>query len=126
MRATPCETIGGYLEAFESGDAQAVSDYYHLPSLFIAPFGVTLVDDRGAAVRLASALIESAQSQGVVRSELQGLTERELADNLVSLTGTFVRFDRAGSELARFGFAYTLLRLETSWSIVTAIAHPTR
>jgi len=123
LNKKPEEILDAYVRAFESLDADAVVPFYHLPCMFIAPTGVTLVLDAEVARGVAAKLIEHARSQDYRRTEILDLEVRMLADRLASLSGVFARFNSKGQEISRFGFAYTMYGVETGWKIVCAIAH---
>ena len=123
MNAKPELTLEAYVRAFESLDADAIVPFYHLPCMFIAATGVTVVPDAAVAHGVASKLIEHARNQDYRRSEILDLEVKTLAERLSSLSGVFARFNSSGEEIGRFGFAYTMLRADTGWRIVVAIAH---
>ncbi len=123
MNDDPEETLRAYVKAFESLDADAVVPFYHLPCMFLAPPGVSLVADAAAARGLVEKLIEHARSQGYRRTETVGLSTTRLADTLASLSGVFVRFDGEDREISRFGFLYVLHRSAGAWRIAVAVAY---
>ena len=47
---------------------------------------------------------------------------RELSADIASCTGVFVRVSKAGEQLGRVGFTYTLRNVGT-WKIVVAVLH---
>ena len=123
MMHDPIETLRAYVTAFETLNPEAVLAFYHLPCMFIAPFGVSLVTDADAARHIASALIEHARSQGYRRTEVSQIHHNPLAANLVSVSGEFVRFGTGDQEIGRFGFTYVMRDEGAGWSIVVAVAH---
>ena len=123
LNAKPETTLAAYLRAFESLDPDAIVPFYRLPCMFIAATGVTIVPDAAGARGVASKLIEHARSQDYRRTEILNLEVRMLAEQLASLSGLFARFNSSEEEISRFGFAYTMLRADTGWQIVVAIAH---
>jgi hypothetical protein len=44
----------------------------------------------------------------------------------VELGGTFLRYDAADAEIARFGFTYIVRSGSGGWRIVVAVAHDAR
>lgn len=123
MSESPETMLASYVEAFESQDADAVVPFYQLPCSFIRPDGVWVVSDHETAVVLAAHMIDHACNQGYARTEILGLAVRRLADVLAQLTGVFVRYDAANTEIGRFGFTYVARRGEGQWQIVVAVAH---
>ena len=123
MNRTPEETLRSYVSAFETLSPDAMVPFYLLPCMFIAPQGVTVVGDAGAARALASKLIEHARSQGYKRTEIVDLQARRLSESLASLSGVFVRLGAGGEEIGRFGFSYILVRGGEDWRITVALAH---
>ena len=116
-------TLQEYVRAFETKDCEAVAECYHLPCMFISPFGVRNITDNAAARELASQLIEQAVAQGYRRTETFGLEIQTKTDGLATMTGIFSRRDSNDQEIMRFGFSYTLLFVNSRWRIVVAIAH---
>lgn len=117
------DTLREYVEAFATLDPEAIVPFYHLPCMFIAPFGISFAADADAVRRTASALIEHARSQRYRRTEFLGLHMQELAANLVSFSGVFVRFNAKDDEIGRFGFFYIMRNEGAGWRIVVAVAH---
>ena len=124
MRETqnPESAFHAYIRAFETLDPEAAAPFYHVPSMFIAAQGVSAVPDAETARALLSQFMAQLRSQSYQRSEVLDLTVRHLSPVLASCAGTFVRFNTAGEEIARFGFTYTM-RHSGSWKIVVAIIH---
>jgi ketosteroid isomerase-like protein len=123
MSESPETMLASYVEAFSSQDADAVVHFYQLPCSFIRPDGVWVASDRETAVTVAAHMIDHARNQGHARTEILGLAVRRLADVLAELSGVFVRYDAANSEIGRFGFTYVARRSDNQWQIVVAIAH---
>ena len=119
----PTDALRAYVRAFESLDPDAVASCYDLPSVFIAPPGVTVVADAESARAMASRLIEHAKSQDYRRSEILEPDVRMLGESLAAVSGVFVRFNSIGVETSRFGFAYTMRKNADRWGIVVALAH---
>lgn len=120
---TPSEMLEAYVRAFETLRGEDVVPFYALPCAFVRPDGGWVVQDRHTALVLADHLIEHAKSQGYSRTSVTRLSERTLAPELAELTGVFIRYDAADSEIARFGFTYIVRRGTDGWRIVVAVAH---
>jgi hypothetical protein len=115
-------TFHAYIRAFETLDPDAALPFYHVPGMVIAAQGVFAVSDADAARALVSQFMAQMRNQSYRRTEVAGLTVRQLSPVLASCAGTFVRFNTAGEEIARLGFTYTM-RYSSSWKIVVAILH---
>lgn len=110
------------MQAFETLDPEMALPFYHLPSIFIAPQGVFPVPDANTGRTLLSQFMEQLRSQSYRRTEVVGLTVRNLSPDLASCAGTFMRFNASGEEIARAGFTY-ILRKVGSWKIIVAAVH---
>ena len=122
MTDSPESAFHAYIRAFETLDPEAALPFYHLPGMFIAPQGVFAVPDTNAARTLLSQFMGQLRSQSYRRTEVVGLTVRNLSPELASCAGTFVRFNASGEEFARVGFTYTM-RNAGSWKIIVAAVH---
>ena len=122
MTDNPESAFQRYMQAFETLDPEAALPFYHLPSMFIAPRGVFEVPDAETARALLTRFMGQLQSQSYRRTEVLGFTVRMLSPDLASCSGTFVRFNKGGEEIARIGFTYTM-RDAGSWKILVAALH---
>lgn len=122
MTDDPESAFHAYLRAFETLDPEAALPFYQIPVLFIAPQGTFRARDTDTARALLSQFMGQLRSQSYRRTEVVDLTVHELAPDLASCTGTFVRFNMADEEIARVGFTYTL-RHAGSWKIAVAVVH---
>lgn len=119
----PEEALAAYVTAFATLEPEAVLPFYHLPCLFVSPQGAHAITEPAGLRALVTALMAQARGQGYHRTGTVGLEARRLGTALASLSGTFVRFNAAGGEIGRFGFAYTLRLGEEGWRIAVALAH---
>jgi hypothetical protein len=122
MTDSPESAFHAYIRAFETLDPEAALPFYHLPGMFIAPQRVFAVPDTNTARTLLSQFMGQLRSQSYRRTEVVGLTVRNLSPDLASCAGTFVRFNASGEEIARVGFTYTM-RNAGSWKIIVAAVH---
>ena len=122
MTDRPESAFHAYMQAVETLDPEMALPFYHLPSMFIAPHGVFPVPDINTARALLSQFMGQLRSQSYRRTEVVGLTVRNLSPDLASCAGTFVRFNASGEEIARVGFTYTM-RNAGSWKIIVAAVH---
>lgn len=122
MTDSPESAFHAYIRAFEMLDPEAALPFYHLPCMFIAPQGVFVAPDSDTARALLSQVMEQLRNQSYRRTEVVGLTVRQLSPDLASCAGTFVRFNTSGEEIARLGFTYTL-RNAGSWKVIVAVVH---
>jgi len=123
MRQGPEDVLRDYVRAFESLGADAVVPFYRLPCLFLSRHGPHPVSDPAAARDLVHRLIEQARGQGYHHTEILDLDVRALGEDLAWVAGVFSRRDADQEEIARFGFAYTLIGEGDGWKICVAIAH---
>jgi hypothetical protein len=123
MTDSPHSALHAYLRAFEALDPEAVLQFYHVPSMFIAPQGVFAAPDVGSLRALLAQFMGQLRAQSYSRTDVSGLQARMLSSGLASCTGVFVRFDAGGQEIARTGFTYTMRNSNGSWRIVVAAVH---
>lgn len=126
MKQTPSEMLTAYVHAFETLRADEVIAFYRLPCTFIRSDDAWIVQDEATALVLAGHLIEHAKGQGYCRTEVSELTTRALAPGLAELSGVFVRYNAAQSEIGEFGFTYIVRADADRWRIVVAVAHDAR
>lgn len=122
MIDNPEAAFHAYMRVFDSLDPEAALPFYHLPSIFIAPQGVFLVPDTDTARTLLSQVMGQLRGQSYHRTEVAGLTVRQLSPALATCAGTIVRVNTNGEDIARLGFIYTM-RNVGSWRIVVAALH---
>jgi len=122
MTDSPESAFHAYVRAFETLDPEAAVPFYHVPGMFIASQGVFPVTDAETARALLSQFMAQLRAQSYRRTEVVGLTVRHLSPVLASCSGTFVRFNADGEEIARLGFTY-MLRRSGPWKIIVAIVH---
>ncbi len=122
MTENPESAFHTYMRALETLNPEAALQFYHVPGMFIAPQGVFVMTDTDTARALLSQFMSQLRSQSYLRTEVVGLSVRNLSPDLASCTGTFVRFNTGGEEIARLGFTYTM-RNAGSWKIIVAALH---
>src|ERR1700751_5689127 len=89
----PESAFHAYLRAFETMDPEIALPFYHLPSMFIVPQGVSPVPDTNTARALLSQFMGQLRNQSYRRTEVVDLTVRNLSRDLASCGGTFIRFN---------------------------------
>src|SRR5512138_72924 len=99
MTDSPESAFHDYLQAFETLDPEAALPFYHLPCMFIAPQGVFAAPDAITVRALLSQFMGQLRSQSYRRTEVVGLTVRQLSPGLASCAGMFVRFHIGGEEI---------------------------
>ncbi len=119
MSDNPESAFLTYMQALETLDPEAALPFYHLPGMFITPQGVFVMPDTNTARSLLSQFMDQLRSQSYRRTELMGLTVRQLSPDLASFSGTFVRSNTRGEEITRVGFTY-MMRNAGSWKIIVA------
>lgn len=126
-RSDPETALRHYASAFEATDADAIADRlvgsYHMPSMFVTPWGVNVFSNPEEARANVSQAIETMRAFGYKRTDCLNLETRWFASDLATVTGVFVRVGSDEKELNRTGFTYTMRLAEDHWKIVCAILH---
>ena len=112
-----------YLDAFHTGEAQAMVPFYHTPCLFIADQGVTLLSSEAAIEKLFAQIIQDLKGRNYGRSEVTNIQIKEMTDRSALLSGLAVRYTKTGEELERLGATYTLRKTGDNWQIVSVVTH---
>jgi len=112
-----------YSKAFQTLNPDAIPPFYHEPSLFISPQGITSLPTRSDVASFFRDLMSNLRAQDYRTSNFAGLRATSLSPNLAVVTGvgTWRRTD--GSELRRFGLTYTLWGTGDAWEIAAAVVH---
>lgn len=117
------EAFRSYAAAFQKLDAKAVAAHFHEPSLLITPMGIFSTLTAAGVEEVYRGVMRDISARGYARTEFSTLSERRLADGLVSVTGNGVQLTASGEELQPFGVTYTLKRSVSGWRIVVAAIH---
>jgi|SRR4051812_4423442 ketosteroid isomerase-like protein len=115
-----------YAADFARLDARAVALHYHEPALFIGPPGAVALATHADVERFFRQVMAELPGRGYAGTELVGLTEQRLQDDLALFRGTGIWRNAAGQELQRFGMTYTWRRTgptPSDWRIVVAMVH---
>ena len=115
--------LKNYVAAFETLNPDAVIPFYQLPCMFIAPQNQLVVHDLESARAVVVHLMGQAKTQAYHRTEIRDVKLRQLAADLASVRGMYVRFNAAAEEISRFGFTYILREDAGAWKIAVAVAH---
>lgn len=115
-----------YAAEFVKLDARAVAAYFHEPALFIGPPGVVALATHADVERFFRQVMAELPARGYAGTELVGLSEQRLQDDLAVFSGTGIWRNAAGQELQRFGMTYSWRRTGPTpgdWRIVVAMVH---
>jgi hypothetical protein len=117
------EAFRRYTESFQSLDPRATASRFHEPALMITPQGVTALPNAAAVEAVYGRVMAELPARGYSRTEFSSLTERRLAEDLATVSGTGVWKTASGDDLQHFGMTYTLRRSAGTWRIVVATIH---
>jgi ketosteroid isomerase-like protein len=118
------QAVIDYVAAFSKLDAAATARYYHEPSMFLRPNGVTLMASRAEIEATFAANMESLRAREYSHSEWLELYVKQLSETTALASGVAIRYKTDGSELERVGATYALRRTDDGWKIVMTLGHP--
>ena len=106
-------TLADYYSAFSTLEVQALSPYFHEPSLLISPQGVFAAPTFAAVATAFNPVMEGLRAREFSRSELSVGNVKSLSASAMLVTGVAMRYQRNGQELERAGVTYVLYKAET-------------
>jgi ketosteroid isomerase-like protein len=112
-----------YYRVFSTLDAQAISGYFHEPSLIVSPLGVVAAATRADHARAFAATGEGLRARGYGRSELTMLRVTRLSATTACASGVAVRYKTDGLQLERVGVTYVLNKAASDWKIAVLVTH---
>ena len=116
-------TLADYYQAFSTLEVQAVSPYFHEPSMLISPQGVFSTPTFAAVASLFRHVMEGLRARAFGRSELTVQSVKSLSASQTLVTGMAIRYKRDGQELERAGVTYILHKAEGGWKIAVIVMH---
>ena len=116
-------TLADYYSAFSTLEVQAVSPYFHEPSLLISPQAVFAAPTFAALAAVVAPVMEGLRTREFGRSELSVGHVKSLGASATLVTGVAIRYKRNGQELERAGVTYVLHKAENGWKIAVLILH---
>ena len=116
-------TLADYYRAFSTLEVQAVLPYFHEPSLFVVPQGVSAAPTFAALANVFTPIMEGLRAREFGRSELSVGSVNSLSGSATLVTGVAIRYKRNGQELERAGVTYVLHKAEAGWKIAVIILH---
>jgi hypothetical protein len=115
--------LADYYSAFSTLEVQAVSPYFHEPSLLISPQAVFAAPTFETVATLFTSTMEGLRNRDFGRSELSVGHVKSLSASATLVTGVAIRYKRDGQELERAGVTYVLHKAENGWKIAVLILH---
>lgn len=116
-------TLIDYYRAFSTLEVQAVSPYFHEPSLLISPQGVFAAPTFAGVAGLFTHVMEGLRTKEFGRSELSVGSVTSLSASATLITGIAIRYKRNGEELERAGVTYVLQKVDAGWKIAVIVMH---
>ena len=116
-------TLADYYSAFSTLEVQAVSPYFHEPSLLISPQAVFAAPTFETVATLFTPTMEGLRNRDFGRSELSIGHVKSLSASATLVTGVAIRYKRNGQELERAGVTYVLHKTEAGWKIAVIVMH---
>jgi hypothetical protein len=112
----------GYADSFAAFDAEAIADWFHLPSMILDGNGVANFAKRADLVWNFEAVNDGHRSLGFGAAVLEACEiSSRYSDKLVQAK-TRWRFNRAdGSEIYRFPVDYILCKYGAEWKIAVTL-----
>jgi ketosteroid isomerase-like protein len=116
--------LNDYYAAFSTLHVQAILPYFHQPALLIGPQGVIPLPIPAAVEPIFTPVMQSLQTRGYRRSELNLREIRLLSAQSAFATGIAIRFKSHGEELERVGVTYLLRKSEGgAWKFAVMVLH---
>ena len=115
--------LADYYRAFSTLEVQAVSPYFHEPSLLISPQGVFAAPTFAAVANIFTHVMEDLRTREFGRSELTVGSVTSLSTSATLVTGVAIRYKRNEQELERAGVTYVLHKAEVGWKIAVIVMH---
>ena len=118
------EAIHEYYKVFSTLDLNAILSFYHQPSTFIGPPGVSTAPDRAALAALLGPMVEGLRAKGYGRSEFVDAQVTTLSDRAALVRGVAVRYAAGGPEMERIPIGYLMHRGAAGWKIAVLVVGP--
>ena len=120
----------GYFRTFarlargESADLDALADLFATPATLVTDDRCLTIADRATLLRSIGDQVEQLRRAGYARSDVHRLEARALNARAALIEGTFSRHDAQGTEFARLGAAYLVVRTDPGWRFAAVIITP--
>src|SRR5215469_12150783 len=115
--------LADYYRAFSTLEVQAVSPYFHEPSLLLVRKGCLRRPTFAAVANLFTHVMEDLRTREFSRSELTVGSVTSLSASATLVTGVAIRYKRNEQELERAGVTYVLHKAEVGWKIAVIVMH---
>lgn len=117
------DTFIKYSDSFAMLDPNVLLPFYHQPAILIDSERVFSVNNEAEIMAILTAIIDDLKKADYDHSETDNLTAKLLSKNTALVSGIGTRFKKDGSELGKFGFTYTMRKIDTDWKIIAGIIH---
>ena len=117
------DTFTQYSNAFAKLDPKALVPFYHKPAILIDPSRIFSVNSEEEILKILTPLIEDLKRLDYERSETTHLGAKLLSENTALVSGIGIRIKKDETELAKFGFTYTLRKADGEWKIIAGVIH---
>ena len=112
----------GYAKAFDSFDAEAVSDNLYVPCTIVGRTYVVALNSRAEVVENFEGVNENHRNLGYHRAELEEcVVTPTYAEEVVEARTTWAFWKKDGTLVYRFRMIYFLTNLDGVWKIAVAV-----
>lgn len=118
------KTFQQYSDTFAQKNARALLPFYSFPALMVdRDEKPKVLSNPIIAVIGLSLAIRKLIKQGYDHSELHKLEVTQVRDNLAIVSGVATRHRENKDEFDKFGFTYTLRKMDNNWKIIAGALH---
>ena len=114
-------TYRAYATVFQMGNSRAITPYWHLPSIWVAPEGNFALTNNNDAEQFFERLLYALRQRGYSRGVTTSVHVKQVADDLALVHARGERFMKDGELLERTSGLYTMRLIDETWRIATAV-----
>lgn len=122
-KSAVAQALNEYYRAFSNMDVERAVSYYDAPVTFITVGSIVTAATRPEGEARLTALYKDLRPRGFARSELTGLSIKQLSAGLAVASGVAVRYKLDGNELNRIGVTYVLRKTTQGWKLAVLVSH---
>jgi hypothetical protein len=115
--------IAEYNKAFAQLKPSILGPFYHYPSILITPETAVSINNGLKLWIVFTKIIADLKKQNYGRSETSPLKVNFLSDNLAVVSAVATRYTKDNQFLTRFGFTYTMRKVNERWKIIVGKIH---